>query len=310
MGTADDMRILLELSRTGHVADAAKRLGIVHTTVSRRISRLEKETGTRLFDRGSAGWQLTEAGRRLVPFAETIESAISAAALDAASPRGGLTGTLRVVAPDGFGSFLLVPGLVSLRAMHPDLLIEVLTATTHDSLTGRDFDVAVTLERPAQRSVAVSKLAEYDLRLYASRRYLSEHGQPTSLEDLGNRTLIWYIDAILDVEPLRVLQLLAPQCKAQVQTNNIAGHYWAVKRGLGVAPLPSYIAAMDPDLMEVLPEQLVAPRTYWLVVPRELAKLARVRAFRDALNAIVARADGLRPASEPPGSTGSPHGPH
>ena len=112
MGTADDMRILLELGRTGRVAEAAKRLGINHTTVSRKITRLEKHTGTRLFNRGQAGWQLTEAGRRLLPFAETIETAIHAATLDEAAPRAGLTGTVRVLAPDGFGSFLLVPGLV------------------------------------------------------------------------------------------------------------------------------------------------------------------------------------------------------
>jgi len=298
MGTADNMRILLELGRTGRVAEAAKRLGINHTTVSRKIARLEKETGARLFNRGQAGWQLTEAGRRLLPFAETIETAIHAAALDDAAPRSGLTGTVRVLAPDGFGSFLLVPGLVPVRAAHPNLVIEVMTATTHNLLTGRDFDIAVTLERPAPRSVIVRKLADYDLRLYASRHYLSEHGQPTSLEDLGDRTLIWYIDALLDVEPLRILESLAPQYKAQVQTNNIAGHYWAVKNGLGIAPLPTYIAAMDTDLVEVLPAQVVAPRTYWLVVPRELAKLARVRAISDALTQMIAQTAGIRPARE------------
>jgi len=298
MGTADDMRILLELGRTGRVAEAAKRLGINHTTVSRKITRLEKHTGTRLFNRGQAGWQLTEAGRRLLPFAETIETAIHAATLDEAAPRAGLTGTVRVLAPDGFGSFLLVPGLVPVRAEHPNLVIEVMTATTHNLLTERDFDIAVTLERPAPRSVIVRKLAEYDLRLYASRRYVREHGQPTTLDDLGNRTLIWYIDALLDVEPLRVLESLAPQCRAQVQTNNIAGHYWAVKNGLGIAPLPTYIAAMDADLTEVLPARLVAPRTYWLVVPRELAKLARVRAISEALNQMITQTPGMRPAQE------------
>ena len=298
MGTADDMRILLELGRTGRVAEAAKRLGINHTTGSRKITRLEKHPGTRLFNRGQAGWQLTEAGRRLLPFAETIETAIHAATLDEAAPRAGLTGTVRVLAPDGFGSFLLVPGLVPVRAEHPNLVIEVMTATTHNLLTERDFDIAVTLERPAPRSVIVRKLAEYDLRLYASRRYVREHGQPTTLDDLGNRTLIWYIDALLDVEPLRVLESLAPQCRAQVQTNNIAGHYWAVKNGLGIAPLPTYIAAMDADLTEVLPARLVAPRTYWLVVPRELAKLARVRAISEALNQMITQTPGMRPAQE------------
>lgn len=291
MFTADNMRYLLELSRTGRLADAAKRLGVDHTTVSRRITRLEKDTGTRLFDRGvSGGWQLTEAGRRLVPpHAEAVESAVLAA-LDETSSLGGLTGTVRIITPDGFGSFVLVPGLAALRSEHPPgLFTELVTSTTHDLLTGRDFDIAVTLERPSPRSVVVRKLAEYDLRLYASRGgYLDQHDPISSLEDLRHHTLIWYVDAFLDVEPLRILDSLIPDFQAQIQTNNIAGHYQAVKHGVGgIAPLPSYIGALDEDLVPVLRDDFIAHRTYWLVVPRELTRLARVKAITEALYSIV-----------------------
>ncbi|MFF2115651.1 LysR family transcriptional regulator [Rhodococcus sp. ACS1] len=286
MFTADNMRYLLELSRTGRLADAAKRLGVDHTTVSRKITRLEKDTGTRLFDRGVSGWQLTEAGRRLVPHAEAVETAVLAA-LDETSSRGGLTGTVRIITPDGFGSFVLVPGLAAVRSEHPDLFTELVTSTTHDLLTGRDFDIAVTLERPSPRSVVVRKLAEYDLRLYASRHYLSEHDPITALEDLRHHTLIWYVDAFLDVEPLRILDALIPDFQAQIQTNNIAGHYQAVKHGVGIAPLPSYIGALDEDLVPILTDDFIAHRTYWLVVPRELTRLARVKAITEALYSIV-----------------------
>lgn len=79
MFTSDNLRFLLELSRTGRISDTSKRLGVDQTTVSRRISRLEKDMGARLFDRGVSGWQLTEAGRRLVPYAESIESTLLSA---------------------------------------------------------------------------------------------------------------------------------------------------------------------------------------------------------------------------------------
>ncbi|ELB90776.1 LysR family transcriptional regulator [Rhodococcus wratislaviensis IFP 2016] len=299
MITADNMRFLLELSRTGRLADAAKRLGVDQTTVSRKISRLEKDTGIRLFDRGASGWQLTEAGRRLVPYAESVESTLLAA-LDATSSAsaGALNGTVRVLTPDGFGAFVVVPGLGSVRAEHPDLFTELLTSTTHDVLTGRDFDIAVTLERPSPRSVVVRKLADYDLCLYASRQYLDTHDAIASLDDLYGHTLIWYVDAFLDVEPLRILDRLLPDSRAHIQTNNIAGHYQAVKHGVGIAPLPSYIGALDDDLVAVLPGEFVAHRTYWLVVPRELTRLARVKAITEALYEIVAKNPELRSAAE------------
>lgn len=297
MFTADNMRFMLELSRTGRLADAAKRLDVDQTTVSRKISRLEKDAGTRLFDRGSSGWQLTEAGRRLVPYAESIESTLLAA-LDATASAStdGLTGTVRVLSPDGFGAFVLVPGLGSLRAEHPGLFTELLTSTTHDLLTGRDFDIAVTLERPSPRSVVVRKLADYDLRLYASRRYLEEHDAIISRDDLRTHTLIWYVDAFLDVEPLRILDRLLPDYRAHIQTNNITGHYQAVKHGVGLALLPSYVAATDEDLVPVLPDKILAQRTYWLVIPRELARLARIRAISEALYSIVDKSPELRAA--------------
>ncbi|MFR9774143.1 LysR family transcriptional regulator [Nocardia sp. SC052] len=297
MFTADNMRFLLELSRTGRIADTARRLGVDQTTVSRKISRLEKDTGIRLFDRGTSGWQLTEAGRRLLPYAESVESTLLAALDETLSASSGsLTGTVRILTPDGFGAFVLVPGLGAVRAEHPDLFTELLTSTAHDVLTGRDFDIAVTLERPSPRSVVVRKLANYDLRLYASRQYLANQKKITSRDDLRKHTIIWYVDAFLDVEPLRILDALLPECRAHIQTNNITGHYQAVKHGIGIAPLPSYIGAFDDDLVPVLNDEFLAQRTYWLVVPRELTRLARVRAITDLLYSIVKNNPELRAA--------------
>ena len=95
------------------------------------------------------------------------------------------------------------------------------------------------------------------------------------------------MDAFLDVEPLRILDALIPDFQAQIQTNNIAGHYQAVKHGVGIAPLPSYIGALDEDLVPILTGDFIAHRTYWLVVPRELTRLARVKAITEALYSIV-----------------------
>lgn len=289
MSTADNMLYFLEVSGTGRVADAAKRLGVDHTTVSRRISRLEKQLGVRLFDRGATGWHLTDAGRRMIPYAKSVESTLRAA-MDAAqgSSEGAISGTARIVAPDGFGSFVLIPGLTSLRLAHRDLEVELVTSTTHNLVAARDYDVAVTLEYPSPRSVTIEKLADYRLQLYAAKDYLARLPPLVSMQDLQHCTLIWYVDAFLDVEPLRELYSLIPNFHAQIQTNNITGHYLAARSGLGIAPLPTYIGESDDSLSVVLPDQFVVERTYWLVVPRELARLARVRVVTDLLKSIVA----------------------
>ncbi|WP_415975750.1 LysR family transcriptional regulator [Rhodococcus sp. 077-4] len=288
MFTADHLRFFLEVSRHGRLNEASRALGVDHTTVGRRITSLEKAAGQRLFDRTPAGWRLTEAGRRLVAYAETVESALVAAFEDQRSAVGSLTGSVRIAAPDGFGAFVLAPNLIGLRRTHPDLDVELVTATEHNSLNTREFDVAVTLEQPSPRLVSYRKLATYSLHLYATPEYLSLAPAITQLDDLREHTVIWYVSALLDVAPLRVLDTILADGRAQIQTNNITGHWLAARSSLGIAPLPNYIGDPDDTLVRVAAEHFAIERTYWVAIPRELTSLARVNAVNDFLDDTVA----------------------
>ncbi|KIQ16263.1 LysR family transcriptional regulator [Rhodococcus sp. MEB064] len=287
MFSADHLRFFLEVSRHGRLNDASRVLGVDHTTIGRRITSLEKAAGHRLFDRTPSGWRLTEAGRRLVAYAETVESTLIAAFEDQTTSVGSLTGSVRIAAPDGFGAFVLTPRLTRLRRDHPHLDVELVTATEHDALSTRGFDVAVTLEKPSPRFVSSRKLASYDLRLYASRSYLADAPPLTELADLRRHVVIWYVDALLDVVPLRILDAMNLDGRPQFQTNNITGQWLAARNGLGVAPLPNYIGEPDDDLVCVLENDFSVRRDYWTAVPRDLSRLARVKAVDDLLTWIA-----------------------
>ncbi len=264
MFTADHLRFFLEVSRHGRLIEASRALGVDHTTVGRRITSLEKAAGRRLFDRTPAGWRLTEAGHRLVGYAETVESTLVAAFEDQ------------------------TPNLTTLRHAHPDLNVELVTATEHKTIDTREFDIAVTLEEPSPRFVAFRRLATYSLHLYATREYLESSPAVTKMDDLRNHTLIWYVGALLDVAPLRIFDSILADGRAQIQTNNITGHWLAARSGLGIAPLPSYIGEPDDTLVRVVAEHFSIERTYWIAVPRELTGLARVKAVDELLSNVVA----------------------
>ncbi|MFX7507046.1 LysR family transcriptional regulator, partial [Acinetobacter baumannii] len=72
----DNLRIFLELTRSQGLVDAAKKLGIDHSTVSRRMKRFEEQVGSQLFDRNNHGYKLTADGYRLVEYAEQVESTL------------------------------------------------------------------------------------------------------------------------------------------------------------------------------------------------------------------------------------------
>jgi DNA-binding transcriptional LysR family regulator len=189
--------------------------------------------------------------------------------------------------------FILLPNLLPLRSKHPDLGIEIVTETRHDALATRQFDLAVTLERPPPRAVEITKLADYQLGLYATADYPAMHGRITGLADMHEHTLIGYVDAVLDVLPLRILDELVPEKRAQIQTNNITGQWLAASASLGVAALPVYIGDADRRLVRVLANTVTVNRTYWLVVPRDIRRPARVRAVVEILRAIAATQRGL-----------------
>ncbi|MET0888481.1 MAG: LysR family transcriptional regulator [Mycetocola sp.] len=287
MISADDLRYFLEVARTGKLVSAGKGLGVDHTTVGRRISRLELAVGTRLFVRSTGRWKLTEPGERLLSHAESVESSLAAAAEELGSAPGRLSGTLRIAAPDGFGAFVLSPSLGRLRKRHPDVAIELVTATRLNFLDTKEFDIGISLTRPVIRGVNASRLATYTLGLYGSHEYLADSSTISEVADLGRHSVIGYVDSLLDIPELRFLHDALPELRPAIQTNNITGQWMAAVAGLGVAVLPLYVGETDERLARILASQLSIRRTYWLAIPQAMEALGRTRAARAELFALV-----------------------
>lgn len=287
MISADDLTYFLQLARNSRLTLAGHALGVNHTTVARRIAKLEADLGTRLFDRRSSGWDLTDAGDRLMTYAETIEDALVGASNLSNQADAPLTGSVRIVTPDGFGAFLLAPGLRPIREKHPDLTVEIMTSSQKSSFTTREFDIAVVLMEPSPRSVWSRPLLAYTVALYASRDYLDRHPPIRTVDDLHDHTLIFYVDEALDIDPLRIMSEILPNHTAKIQINNMTGHWKATAAGLGIAPLPTYLGNADDSLVRVLPGEVEVQRMYWIVVPRGLLRLPRVRAAAEMIQAIA-----------------------
>ncbi|HTM77728.1 MAG TPA: LysR family transcriptional regulator, partial [Devosia sp.] len=180
----DDVRIFLAVARQGQILGAAKSLGLNHATVARRLTALEQALGARLFVRKTNGSDLSSAGEKFLVHAERIESEMLAArgATDADSR---IAGTVRVGAPDGFGVAFLAPRIGELAERHKGLRIELVPVPRAFSLSRREADIAVTVERPREGRLVARKLTDYRLGLFAARSYLDQYGTPASLDALS-----------------------------------------------------------------------------------------------------------------------------
>src|ERR1700748_2850154 len=107
----DDIIFFLEVARTRNLIRASQKLKVDHTTVSRRVRELERSLNTTLFNRSKAVFALTEAGLRLLQFAEGMENNANAIVESVAGVEtADAAGAVRVASIEGIGTLYLTPG--------------------------------------------------------------------------------------------------------------------------------------------------------------------------------------------------------
>ena len=283
-----DFRYFLEVARTGTLTAASARLGVDHTTVARRLSRLESALGATLFDRRRDGYVLTDTGQALQAHAEAMESAALGAEESAGGDGGATVGTVRLGVPEVFGTRVLTPRLPALLADHPELSVELLLQHRFVSLASREADLVVTLEPPTSGRYVVSRLTAFRYLLYASPDYLAQHAPIHSRTDLAGHAFIDYVQDQLMSDELRYLNQLVDQPRRVFSCTGMLAQAQAAEAGLGLAMLAPYAVPADSPLVQVLPGEIVADSVLWLAAPADLFRLRRVRVLWDFLRALVA----------------------
>ncbi len=282
----DDIRYFLSVARAKQFSAAATRMGVDTATIARRINSLERSLKARLFDRQRTGCALTQAGERFLATAEELESQILRAQGDLRGSDVELDGTVRIAAPDGFGALFLCPRIGDLKAKHQSLTIQMVPISRAFSLSKREADLAVTIERPSEGKLVARKLVDYSLHLYASARYAEVRGLPKSMEELSKRCLVTYVPDLIFADQLVFLPEVYGPSFSRIECSTVVGQLQAIKGGAGIGFLHDYAAQRDPELKVVLPS-VNFNRTYWIVTHADLHGLARVRAVIDYIVNVV-----------------------
>ncbi|MBY6114549.1 LysR family transcriptional regulator [Mameliella alba] len=276
-----DVRYFLETARAGRFSGAARRLGVSHTTVARRVSRLETVMRNRLLEPGEAGLIPTEAGTALIPLAERMESQAEQV-LDRLQRPGALTGRVRIGAPDGFGNAVLSRILPGLTRQEPELDIELVPVPAAHKLWNREVDIAISLDRPETGRLVLQKLTDYDLRLYAAPGFLRTLSAPPTRADMERLPMVGYIDELLYTEALDFNRLVHPNARTRYKAATVQAQMRAIEEGVGLGVLPCFMAR-DSDLVPVLPQEITFARAYWLLCSEADREIVRIRRVIDFL---------------------------
>jgi DNA-binding transcriptional LysR family regulator len=279
----NDIQFVLAVAQTGSYQAAGHHLGTHQTTVARRVLHLERELATKLFDRRSRGMVLTPAGEALTASAAAMEDAAKTVRSEIAGLDASLTGTIRVTVPEGIGAYWVMPVLPAFQVRYPDIAVEVLTEPRGFDMSAREIDVAISLSRPTQPRLIATRVGIVHYNLFASRKYLRQHGVPRTVEELRAHKLVDI--HLFKTEPhLSWWNDLTARLTRNVAfvSNSSILYLTAIQEGLGIGMAPTFCKFAIADLMTVpVPPECHAD--LWLVWHEAARRNARIQAFTEFL---------------------------
>ena len=280
----DKLKIFHAVTQAGSFTKAGEVLNLSQSAISRQIQSLEYELKCSLFQRHARGLSLTENGETLYKTANEVISKIKEVETDLTERKDKPSGKLVVTTVVGFGGIWLTPRIKEFWDKNPDIEVELIVTNDELDLSTREADVAIWMRPPKQLNYIQKKLVDINYHVYASSKYISQHGVPKSPKDLDNHNLITYGKGT--PSPLSekewILKLGTKQKRKSImKVNNIYSLMLAVDAGAGLAALPDYMVGENKNLVRVLPQHNGPKYEAHFVYPQSLKNVARVKAFRD-----------------------------
>lgn len=278
----DDIRFFLAVARTGSVSAAAEKLAVNQSTVSRRINGFEAEMNVRLFDRLTTGYQLTAEGEDMLRRAMRIEDEAVAIAHEVMGQNIELKGPLRVTVSLTIASYVLMPILKAFTAAHPRIELRLDLSDNLYNLTQREADVAlrVTTE-PVPDNLIGRELGRIALAVYGKKDYLNKY-----LRSNQRKPLCWIGEDTNDPRPGWLHKHTDP-LELVMRTNDVLATAAAIRHGLGVGRLPTFVGDALPELKRFDDTPALPGRPLWLLTHPNLRRLNRVRAFNTFLTEML-----------------------
>ena len=279
----DKLRIFHAVADKGSLTHAGDVLHLSQSAVSRQIRALEESLSVTLFHRHARGLILTEQGELLFDATTQMARRLDAAEARIRDSEDEVFGELRVTTTIGFGTLWLAPRLARLYEKYPALKIDLMLEERVLDLPMREADVAIRLKEPTQADLIRKRLMQVRMRLYATPKYLAEHGTPQTMDEFTQHRLICQHPGTAQVAAGATLvqELMAHDIPSTLTVNNYFGVLQGVLNHLGIGVLPDYITEDSPDLVRVLPEVESAEVPVFLAYPEELRHSKRVAAFRE-----------------------------
>ncbi|WP_105133038.1 LysR family transcriptional regulator [Burkholderia sp. BE12] len=265
----DDLRLVLAVAQAGSLGGAARRLGVSHATVFRRLAAIEAALRVRLFERTRTGYAPTSAGADVAAAAERIEDEVLGVERRVAGRDVRPSGTVRVTTTDTLLSGLLSPVFAAFRRACPEIGLDVSVSNAVFDLSKREADVAIRPSSSPPESLIGRRIGTIEQAVYAAPAW----GACDDIEWVGP-------DPRMGYRPLeKWMRAQGADTRCAYRADTLLGLFAAARAGIGAAVLPCYLADGDPDLVRIGGRIDALATDLWLLTHTDLRDTARIRAF-------------------------------
>ena len=282
------MAIFARVADARSFSEAARRLGLSKSMVSKEVAKLEKSLGARLLNRTTRNLSLTEIGAAYYEHCARVVQEANEAELAVGRLHTEPRGVLKLTAPVAFGTLHIAPALPAFLAAYPDVQIDLTISDRFFDLAEEGHDLALRIASELPPNVVARQLAAINRVVCATPEYFEKHGMPATPQDLARHNCLLYTHA----NPDSIWRFRAGSSEAVVpirgnlRLNDDEAIWQAVRGGLGISLLPTFIVGQDLQsgkLQTALATYVPTERNLHAVYLPNRQLSAKVRVFIDFL---------------------------
>lgn len=192
MQELQNMMIFAKVLEAGSFSKAAEQLGVAKSSVSKKVSELEKALGVRLIQRSTRKLNVTEEGEALYQHCRNIRLELEAAKQQLSRYSEAPQGTLRISVSPLFGNTVIAPLIPDFQSRFPEVSVELYYSQRQIDLIGEGYDLSIRMGVLADSSLVAFELFTVKSILCASPRYLDQFGRPQHPSDIeSHRYIRW-----------------------------------------------------------------------------------------------------------------------
>ena len=282
----DKLKIFHNVALDLNISEAAHKMNISHSSISRQITALERDLKVSLFKRHARGLTLTEQGKILFKTAHDIFGKIALTEAKLTESKEKPTGPLTIAATVAFGTTWLAPRIEKFTNSYPEIDVSIIIENKYTDLAQGEADVALRLTEPTQMDLIRFPLYEFQFKIYSSPEYIEKFGIPKDVSELPNHKIVAFGDSVEPSIPdVNCILDLLPKNK-KVKTlfiSNMYGVMRAIGGGAGIGALPEYMRISNNNLVPILPNADTPKTIIYFTYPPELKGSKKIEALRDFL---------------------------